>query len=161
MKVLSCFLLCIIGCQPAMTSNGEYLRMEMSGPQQAVLLIVETNGVIHFGGGQDAMEGKTTWTGQMTSGQQVALYDLVAQSDWLATTKGSSVLKTPAHFSVRIRKGMIDNQFDLPMSDPMGTSVYDLLQTITLARLDPYLNALPKPNMDMIIDRKTKEDAIP
>ena len=55
---------------------------------------------------------------------------------------------------IRIQEGTIDNSFLLPLSDKSATTMFKFLQTIALARLDPTLNALPKPSMDTIIDRK-------
>ena len=77
----------------------------------------------------------------------------MATSDWLEAD-----VERPNQtqgYEIRIQQGKIDNSFLLPLTDQSATSMFDFLQSIALARLESTLNALPKPSMDTIIDRKT------
>jgi len=141
-----------LGCsqQPV---RGTHLQMTRSVPQQRVLLVVDGDGNISYGGGLDALEGKTSWQGEMTSQQRDQFDAAIASSDWL-TVEGNSVPHNVQGFRIRIQRGTIDNSFTLPLTDRSATVMYELLQSIAIARLEPTLNALPKPSMNTIIDRK-------
>lgn len=141
----------VFGCSQQ-TVRGTHLKMRMFAPQQAVLLIVDGNGAIAFGGGHDALQDTTSWQGHMTSPQLMQFNELIASCDWLqADVQRANHIQG---FEIRIKQGTVDNKFLLPLSDQAAVSMYDLLQSIAIARLEPTLNALPKPSMDTIIDRK-------
>lgn len=140
-----------LGCSQQ-TVHGTHLSMRMVAPQQAVLLIVNGVDRISYGGGHDALQDSTTWHGQITSHQRIQFDAIIASSDWLEVDTQYS--NQTQGYEIRIRQGTIDNTFFLPFSDQTAIAMYDLLQSIALTRLEPTLDALPKPSMDTIIDRK-------
>lgn len=149
---ISLAILVAIGCtqQPI---YGTHLKLKLLASQQSVLLVVDENGRISYGGGYDALQEKTTWHGEITNHQQLKFDELVASSDWL---EKNVIRSNPKYgFEIHIRHGIVDNSFLLPLSDNAARSMFDFLQSIAIARLQPTLNSLPKPSMDTIIDRKS------
>lgn len=145
------FLVGVLGCSQHAV-QGTHLKMRMFAPQQAVLLVVDEDGRISYGGGHDALEDTTTWQGQIPSHQLFQIDEIITSSDWLkADMRRRNQVEG---FEISIKQGIIDNTFFLPLSDQTAVSMYDLLQSIAIARLEPTLDALPKPSMDTIIDRK-------
>jgi hypothetical protein len=145
-------LIGVLGCSQQSVS-GTHLKMRMFASQQAVLLVVDGRGRISYGGGYDALQDKTTWQGKITIDQQLQFDEIIASSNWLESSVSRS--NQNQGYEIRIKKGMIDNSFLLPLADKSATSMFDFLQSIALARLESTLNALPKPSMDTIIDRKS------
>lgn len=141
----------VLGCSQQAV-RGTHLKIKMLTPQKAVLLLVDGDGRISYGGGFDAIQEKTSWQGKITSDQQLQFDELIASSGWLEPDSTRS--QQSQGYDIRIQQGTIDNSFLLPLSDKSATTMFELLQTIALARLEPTLNALPKPSMDTIIDRK-------
>jgi hypothetical protein len=139
-----------LGCSQQAV-RGTHLKMKMFASQQAVLLVVDGDGRISYGGGYDALQDKTTWEGKISNHQQGQFDEIIASSDWLDTDIERS--KQVHGYEIRIKQGTIDTSFFLPPSDQSAKSMYDFLQSIALARLEPTLEALPKPSMDTIIDR--------
>ena len=74
-------LVCAFGCQQTAVT-GTHLRLEMTAPYQAVLFLVDDEGV-SYGGGLSAIENKTTWHGAMTGEQQSTFDVLISESNWL------------------------------------------------------------------------------
>jgi tripartite-type tricarboxylate transporter receptor subunit TctC len=140
-----------LGCSQQAV-RGTHLKMKMFASQQAVLLVVDGDGRISYGGGFDAIQEKTSWQGKITSDQQLQFDELITSSGWLEPDSTRS--QQSQGYDIRIQQGTIDNSFLLPLSDKSATTMFELLQTIALVRLEPTLNALPKPSMDTIIDRK-------
>tara|TARA_B100000959_G_C14410187_1_gene390057 strand:- start:15 stop:494 length:480 start_codon:yes stop_codon:yes gene_type:complete len=144
-------LIGVIGCSQQAV-RGTNLKMRMFASQQAVLMVVDGKGRISYGGGYDALQDKTTWHGKITNDQQLQFDEIITSSDWLKSDVSRS--NHTQGYEIRIKKGAVDNTFLLPLTDQSATSMFDFLQSIALARLESTLNALPKPSMDTIIDRK-------
>ena len=140
-----------LGCSQQAV-HGTHLKMRMFASQQAVLLVVDGRGRISYGGGYDALQDKTTWQGKITNDQKLHFDEIITSTDWLEAEVSRS--NQTQGYEIRIKKGTIDNSFLLPLTDQSATSMFDFLQSIALARLESTLNALPKPSMDTIIDRK-------
>ena len=145
-------LIGVLGCSQQAVS-GTHLKMRMFASQQAVLLVVDGRGRVSYGGGYDALQDKTTWHGKITNDQQLQFDEIIASSDWLESTVRRS--NQTQGYEIRIKQGTIDYSFLLPLTDQSATSMFGFLQSIALARLESTLNALPKPSMDTIIDRKS------
>ncbi|MDP7005262.1 MAG: hypothetical protein QF718_03530 [Phycisphaerales bacterium] len=148
------FLLFFFGCET--TFVGNQLRLEMSAPQQAVLLIVDNNKTVSYGGGLNAVEGKTTWQGDLDGNQQQEFEQLINTSGWLLNPPKTDDNKGTGHYKIRIRRDEIDNKFTVPLTNNNATSIYSFLMNITRVQFEPYLEKLPKPNMDVLIERKLK-----
>lgn len=146
------FLASAFGCQqPAVT--GTHLRLEMTAPHQAVLFLVDEDGV-SYGGGLSAIENKTTWHGVMTVDQQSTFNTLISKSNWLTMKFREPASEVNGCYRLRIRRGTIDNKLVLPLEDTAATSVYDLLQQVADKRVQAALDALPKPSVDAMLQNR-------
>ncbi len=128
----------------------------MTAPQQAVLLIVEENKTVSYGGGIDAVNGKTSWRGEMDSEQQEKYTALLQDTDWQTTTPTSDSNRGTGHYAIRLRTESHDAKFKLALANKNATAIYVYLERVAQERLKKHLRALPKPDMDLIIDRKLK-----
>ena len=150
-------LVCAFGCQQTAVT-GTHLRLEMTAPHQAVLFLVDDEGV-SYGGGLSAIENKTTWHGAMTGEQQSTFDVLISESNWLTMESREPAGDGIGSYRIHIRSGTIDNKLVLPLEDIAATSVYDLLQQVADIRLQAALDALPKPSVDaMLQNRELGED---
>ncbi len=145
-------LLVSLGCQKTFTGN--QLRLELSAPQQAVLFIVDEDKRVSYAGGLNAVEGKTTWQGDMDDNQQREYEKIINMSRWLLNPPVDDENKGTGHYKIRIRSDEIDNKFTVPLTDNTATSVYNFLMNISRVQFEPYLEKLPRPKMDVIIDNE-------
>lgn len=145
----------LLGCQQPF--DGKQLRLEMSTPQQAVLFRVENDKTVSYGGGLDAVEGKSSWQGEMNAQQQEKYIELFAATHWVTNPPSIKKNEGTGHYNIRIRDNQIDNVFTLPLNDENATLIYNFLLKVARVRFEPYLNKLPKASMDVIIDRNKKQ----
>ncbi|MDP6693678.1 MAG: hypothetical protein QF444_05055 [Phycisphaerales bacterium] len=125
----------------------------MNAPQQAVLFVVR-NDEVSYGGGLNAVENKTTWHGSMTPRQRELFDTLISNSNWWVYKADGYIGEGVGRFSIRIREGVKENKFVLPLTDPTATSVYELLLKIAKSRFDTTINALPKPSVDEMLQNR-------
>jgi hypothetical protein len=78
------FSVLLVGCT---SSNRPLLHLEMHGDTQTALYIVEQNGTIAFGGGMDAIAGRTSWRGILSDEQLSTLQRLLRTEHPVATSK--------------------------------------------------------------------------
>jgi len=123
----------------------------MHGDTQTALYIVEQNGTIAFGGGMDAITGRTTWKGTLTSAQLSNLQTLLRNEQPKATSKRLS-----NRYIIVSTQGDAIQRVVVPLSDSSATELYYFLEESTLDRIQSHLNSLPKPSMNVISDRKMK-----
>ncbi len=144
----------MFGCQNG--TAGTHLHFEMIAPQQAVLLQVKNDKTVSYGGGVNAVEGKTTWQGEMNAKQQSTYTTLIENTGWFITPPKNDENAGTGHYKIRVRSTTISEAFTLPLSDNKATLLYDFLLQVASERFLPHLDTLPKPQMDVIIDRKLK-----
>ena len=145
--VVAMFIL-LVGCNK---TSRPLLQLEMYGDDQTALYIVAPNGTIEFGGGIDALAGKTTWQGELTNAQLSKLNEL------LRTEQLHSVSETlTKRYEITVLQMDEIHRYVLPLSDSSAAELYFFLEEATLERIQVYLDALPKPSMDVITDRKVK-----
>ncbi|MDG1136852.1 MAG: hypothetical protein P8N28_01220 [Phycisphaerales bacterium] len=128
----------------------------MTAPQQAVLLIVQQNKTVLYGGGVDAVDGNTSWQGEMNAEQQKKYMALLQKTAWLTTVPESDTNRGTGHYAIELRTRKLNARFTLPLDNKNATSMYQLLEGVAQERLRKHLRALPRPDMDVIIDRKLK-----
>jgi len=151
-----CFLLFVSVCS-CQTFSGTQLRMEMSAPQQAVLFIVDNENTVAYGGGISVVEGKTSWKGEMDAGQKEKYKSLLNATNWLTRTPASDESTGTGHYSINIRTSETDLKFKLSLTNKKATEFYDFLMSVADVRLETHLRKLPKPNVDIIVDRTSKK----
>ncbi len=149
MKLIAGLCLILAGCTKA---KQPLLQLEMYGDNQSALYIVRDDGVIAFGGGIDALSGITTWEGTL-SDQQLNRLNRLIKAGQLEST--ASVIGQRFVIS-------IDNDdsaqltYVVPLTDTHATELYYYLEASTLSRIQSHLDALPKPSMDVLSERKIK-----
>jgi chitodextrinase len=149
-----CFAL-LCGCQQSF--QGNYLQLEMIAPQQAVLYIVKNDTTVAYGGGITAVKGKTSWEGEMNTTQRLQYETLLEETRWTTQVPVSDTSFGSGHYKIRVRSKDVDNKFTLSLRDTKATTLYNFLQEVASSRLDKHLRSLPKPNVDVIIDRTKSE----
>ncbi len=154
--VCSFCILFLLGCQQQFT--GTHLRFEMIAPQQTELFIVDNDKSIAYGGGLNAVEGKTTWQGELNLKQKSKYKSILTKTDWLKTPPENDKNVGTGHYNVRLRDNEFDYKFTLSLTDTKATKLYKFLQRVSRERLKRHLDALPRSNVDTIIDRKLKTE---
>ena len=124
----------------------------MHGDTQTALYIVEQNGAISFGGGMDAVAGRTTWKGNLTSEQLSSLQSLLRNEQPQEASKSLS-----NRYIIVSTQGDEVQRLVVPISDSPATELYYFLEESTLDRIQSHLDSLPKPSMNVISDRKLKD----
>ena len=147
-----CFI-CAFGCGQTAV-QGTHLQLEMIAPQQAVLFLVNGDGEVSYGGGLNAIEGKTTWHGAMNVEQQNTFDALISASSWLSRKSWEPIGKGVGKYKIRIRNGTIDNKLILPLANHDANTVYKLLQSVADKRFQATLDALPKPSVDAMLQNR-------
>jgi len=137
-----------MGCVKA---NQPLVRLEMYGSTQSALYIVKHDATVQFGGGVDALTGKTTWTGTLTPTQFANLQKLLENEPFY----GSEELRGE-RFEVYIQRGDSYQQHTLPFTDATANELYYFLEESTLERIQVHLDSLPKPSMEVITERQMK-----
>lgn len=141
-------MLILVGCNK---SSRPLLQLEMYDDTQSALYVVQQNGTIEFGGGLNALSGNTTWTGTLTSAQLSKLHMLL-----LSEKLSSGKQKLTNRYVIGIQNGDVFQHVILPLTDSSATELYYFLEESTLQRVQSHLDSLPKPNMDVITERKIK-----
>ncbi len=149
------FLTITFGCQQF---SGSQLRLELSAPQQAVLFVVKNDKTVLYGGGINAVEGKTSWQGEMDAKQQQEYESLLRLAGWLHVTPESDKNMGTGQYKIRVRTENIDVKFKLALNNKEATSLYNFLLRVADSRLNQHLRGLPKPDVDVIIDRKSIQE---
>jgi hypothetical protein len=151
---LLCFVL-QLGCQQSY--QGDFLQIKMIAPQQAVLLIVQKGKTVSYGGGLDAVGEKTSWQGEMDAEQQEKYQTLLHDTRWQTVVPASDNNRGTGYYDVELLTSTLDTKFKLALDNKSATSLYHfLLQDVSQERLEKHLRSLPRPDIDVIIDRKLK-----
>jgi len=109
-----------------------------------------------YGGGLNAVEGKTSWQGEMDASQQQEYVSLLRVAGWLRAAPVSDKNIGTGQYNVQVRTKSIDEKFKLALDNKDATSLYDFLMRVAEARFEQHIRGLPKPTVDVIIDRKSK-----
>ena len=148
MKFILGFIVLLVGCTK---TNRPLLQLEMYNDTQTALYVVQKNGTIQFGGGMDALAGKTTWNGSLTSLQLSNLQALLSTKEMQSANK-----KLVKRYVIEVQQGDSVQKFVVPITDSSATELYYFLEESTLQRIQSHLDSLPKPSMDVITERKIK-----
>ena len=148
MKLLLGFIVLLVGCTK---TNRPLLQLEMYSDTQTALYVVGQNGTIEFGGGIDALVGRTTWEGVLTSVQLAKLQELLSSEQMQSVKK-----KLANRYVIEMQQGGSFQMFVMPLTDSVATELYYFLEESTLQRIQRYLDSLPKPSMDVITERQMK-----
>jgi hypothetical protein len=106
---------------------------------------VEKDGVLRFGGGQDAIDRRSTWSGPMTDEEIARLRALIDEHHWLEADPPSTGQPPERRIEVRLRKGGIRRSFTIIGESDDVAPVLELLETAALRRHEEFLRRLPRP----------------
>lgn len=148
MKSLFGLLILLVGCTKTIRP---LIQLEMYSDTQTALYVVQQSGTVEFGGGMDALAGKTTWTGTLTSGQLSKLQSLLHSETMISENQNLT-----NRYVIEIQNGEEFQHVVLPLTDSSATELYYFLEESTLQRIQSHLDSLPKPSMDVITERKIK-----
>lgn len=148
MKLLLGFIVLLFGCTK---TNRPLLQLEMYSDTQSALYVVGQNGTIEFGGGIDALAGKTTWEGVLTSVQLAKLQELLSSEQMLSVKR-----KLANRYVIEVQQDDSLHKYVVQLTDSFATELYYFLEESTLHRIQSHLDSLPKPSMDVITERKIK-----
>jgi len=129
----------------------------MIAPQQAILYRVINNTTVSYGGGITAAQGKTSWEGEMSPAQRSQFESLLKETRWVTQPPASVTSFGSGYYKIRVRSNDVDEKFTLSLRDTNAEKLSKFLENVASVRLEKHIQALPKPNVDVIIDRKVQE----
>lgn len=151
---MTCLLLvaCGAGGPASSRTAGLDVRLEMIDGDRLATYSVDRDGVLVFGGGRDAMEERTTWAGTLDTGQCADLVALIERSTWQAGS--STAPRRHARFIVKVHDDSGIRRFETGLDQPDSMALYALLTAAASVRFDGESQALPKPSMDAVLERR-------
>lgn len=106
---------------------------------------VEPDGTLRFGGGQDAIDRRFTWSGPMTGEEIARLSALIDEHRWLEADPPSTGEPAGRKTQVKLRKGPKRRSFAVIGESEVVAPVLQLLETAALRRHEEFLRRLPQP----------------
>ena len=106
---------------------------------------VEPDGMLRFGGGQDAIDRRFTWSGPLTGEEIGRLSALIDEHRWLEADPPSTGEPAGRKTEVRLRKGPKRRSFTVIGESEVVAPVLQLLETAALRRHEEFLRRLPQP----------------
>ena len=126
-------------------TGGLSLKMSITGKGNlAALYLVEQDGSIHFGGGQDAQLNKTSWTEQLTKQDVEQLRALLNEHGWFTAEPVSSSVDADRKYRIELRWPGGHRSFKVTGKGSMIAPIEDLLAKIANRRHEVFLESLPK-----------------
>lgn len=106
---------------------------------------VGSDGTLEYGGGMNAFNHKTDWTGKLTAEQGKAVRALIDQTGWMTMAKpGRKEGETPVA-EIRVEASGEYREFEVAGPDPKVEELLLLLQAAANKRLDSFMERLPQP----------------
>ena len=133
------------GGDPGSATGGLALELRLRGEGNlAALYRVEPDGTIGFGGGADARNRRTTWTGTMTPGEIAELRELLEKHGWFEGGPASTGDPPQRVCHIKLTWPQGRRHYKVKGASADVTAVYELLDRVARRRLDPVLEMLPK-----------------
>ena len=114
----------------------------------AAMYRVESDGSIHFGGGLDARQKKTPWSGSMTSAEIQQLRDLLAQHGWFDAGPASTDRPAGRSYRIELRWPQGRQTYRVIGRSVDVTPIEQLLAQAAGRRHEAFLEALPRPSSE-------------
>ena len=137
------------GCAAARgpVSNGVSLEMEFRrGDDSIALFRVRPDDTIAYGGGRDAIQGRTTWSGPLTAEEAAELRTLLDDRGWFSPVPALTDAAADVAYRVSLAGPGGTARFSLDGESEAVVPVRGLLETAAARRLDPVLVRLPRPS---------------
>ena len=151
--LLPAVLLVLSGCadlpmlEPAPDrTGGVHVRILLQKPEGvAELLLVDRQGRLYWGGGFEALNGDTSWWGDMTDEEIATLLEMLEARSFWSPKPTSSGEPEGKRYSVSLRRqGTRGIRFQVEGDTDAVTPVQEFLAQISLRRLEPFLDTLPQ-----------------
>lgn len=125
-------------------TGGISLEMSITGHGNlAVLYRIEQDGSIHFGGGLDAQQNKTSWTSHLTEQDIMQLIALLNKHGWFNELPYSLNMEADRKYSVKLQWPGGRKSFKVQGRSLYVAPIEDLLVKIANRRHDVFLESLP------------------
>ncbi|MCZ6834883.1 MAG: hypothetical protein O7G85_03840 [Planctomycetota bacterium] len=152
----SCLIMALIflmdGCaatkfNPSGRTGGVELTLSMLNQDggSAALYTVTRDGTLGFGGGMEARNGRTSWTGSMTDDQIGEFLGILERNDWFRTKPESTGLPKGLTYRITINGSEGRNRYIVNGYSESVREVKNFLDEIASERFEPILRQLPKP----------------
>lgn len=136
---------------PQSPTGGLSLKMlVLTQDNAAAMYRVEPDGTIHFGGGLDARQEKTTWSGPMTREEIQQLRDLIAQHGWYDAGPASTGRPPGRSYRIQLRWPQGRQTFRVIGRSLDVTPIEQLLAQAAGRRHEAFLETLPKPSSEQV-----------
>ena len=106
---------------------------------------VEPDGTLSFGGGQDAIDRRFTWSGPMTAEEIDRLTALIDEHRWLEADPSSTGEPADRKIDIKLRKGPNRRSFAVIGESEAVAPVLELLEAAARRRHEEFLRRLPQP----------------
>ncbi len=127
-------------------TGGVSLRMAVVGePNRTALYRVEADGSLSFGGGLDAIQHKTSWTGQMTEAEIDELLALLDRDGWFHGEPADGDEPSGRVYEVTVHGPQGRQRYKLRGESAAGGELNDLLDRIARRRFDSFLERFSRP----------------
>lgn len=150
-------MLAAFGCaggarvDPQSPTGGLSLKMlVLTQDNAAAMYRVEPDGTIHFGGGLDARQEKTTWSGPMTAEEIQQLRHLIAQHGWYDAGPASTGRPSGRSYRIQLRWPQGRRSFRVIGRSLDVTPIEQLLAHAAGRRHEAFLETLPKPSSEQV-----------
>ena len=157
--VIAALAALLAGCSasdPGSATRGLSLEVWDRGAENlAVLYRVQTDGTLSFGGGRDAINQRTSWTGPLTAEEIDQLWVLLADYGWLSGDVKAASTGEPRKRICRIRMSWPGGakRYKIRGENPDVEPVETLLAEVSRRRLERDLETLPRPSRPSGSDR--------
>ncbi len=136
---------------PQSPTGGLSLKMlVLTQDNAAAMYRVEPDGTIHFGGGLDARQEKTTWSGPMTVEEIRQLRDLIEQHGWYDAGPTSTDRPPGRSYRIQLRWPQGRQTFRVIGRSLDVTPIEQLLAQAAGRRHEAFLDTLPKPSSEQV-----------
>ncbi len=136
---------------PQSPTGGLSLKMlVLTQDNAAAMYRVGPDGTIHFGGGLDARQGKTTWSGPMTAEELQQLRDLIAQHGWYDAGPASTDRPPGRSYRIQLCWPQGRRTFRVVGRSLDVTPIERLLAHAAGRRHEAFLDTLPKASSEPV-----------
>jgi len=158
-RLVGALLAILAGCtnvpglgDPGSATGGMFLEVDARDGDQlrAILIRVQPNGAIEWGGGRDAMNATTTWEAPLTAEQIATLRALLDKDGWFSGVPEGSGTPNSRFTRVVLRGPEGTQRYGIRGTSPVAERLVTTLESFTRGRHDEFLKRVPaaEPRMD-------------
>lgn len=126
--------------------DGLFIELRVDKPPDSTALYrVTKDATLSFGGGSDAMQGKTDWSTDLTDEQRTKIMAMIDEFGWLRREPTSSPTNAENVYHVSVRRGSTRTECVVQGDNPQVVEMAVFLDQICRKRFDDYIDRLPQP----------------